>query len=381
MNSELSNGSFPLVLQGEGAGACARRIIFRYSWWDSVFVLLAILHAWLLLNFPSVLLIGIGMWWNANTISHNFIHLPFFTSRGGNRIFSICLSLLLGLPQTLWKQRHLAHHAEVQCRPLFTHQLAIETCIIAALWLSLCALSPRFFLMTYLPGFALGLMLCSLQGAFEHLRGTTSHYSRWYNYLFFNDGFHVEHHAKPGEHWTHLPRLKQSKARSSRWPAVLRWLELGHLNYLEGLALRFSWLRWFVLRSHEKAFGKLLPANLQRILIVGGGYFPRTALILQKLAPDAHLTIIDASAENIRLAQSWLNGNVTYRHSFFESNGSAEELHDLMVFPLAFDGDRQTIYSRPPARHVLVHDWLWHRHGRGVRISSFLLKRLNLVSQ
>jgi len=35
---------------------------------------------------------------NSNTISHNFIHLPFFRSGGANRLYSFYLTLVLGFP-------------------------------------------------------------------------------------------------------------------------------------------------------------------------------------------------------------------------------------------------------------------------------------------
>jgi hypothetical protein len=54
---------------------------------------------------------------------------------------------------------------------------------------------------------------------------------------------------------------------------------------------------------------------------------------------------------------------------------------DLIVIPLSFQGDRQAIYRRPPARAVVVHDWLWRRRGRGRIVSTALLKRLNVVRQ
>src|SRR2546430_13094789 len=40
----------------------------------------------------------------------------FFRSATINRLFSAALSVLLGIPQTLWRERHLAHHAEVSWR-------------------------------------------------------------------------------------------------------------------------------------------------------------------------------------------------------------------------------------------------------------------------
>ena len=52
---------------------------------------------------------------------------------------------------------------------------------------------------------------------------------------------------------------------------------------------------------------------------------------------------------------------------------------DLVVLPLAFDGDRDAIYAHPPAPVVVVHDWIWRRRGEGYVVSFLLLKRLNLV--
>jgi len=52
---------------------------------------------------------------------------------------------------------------------------------------------------------------------------------------------------------------------------------------------------------------------------------------------------------------------------------------DLLIVPLAFDGDRPAIYARPPAAAVIVHDWIWRRRGVGCVVSIALLKRINLV--
>jgi hypothetical protein len=52
---------------------------------------------------------------------------------------------------------------------------------------------------------------------------------------------------------------------------------------------------------------------------------------------------------------------------------------DLLVIPLAFDGDRRALYERPPASAMLVHDWIWRRRGSSAVVSRLLLKRLNLV--
>jgi hypothetical protein len=119
--------------------------------------------------------------------------------------------------------------------------------------------------------------------------------------------------------------------------------------------------------------------NVRRVAIVGGGLFPRTALILQRLLPEAELTIIEANSGNLQTARRYLNGKVRLAHEFFDGGPDLDV--DLLVVPLAFVGDRAVIYRRPPAPAVLVHDWLWQRRGTGVVISFPLLKRLNLVTR
>ena len=48
-------------------------------------------------------------------------------------------------------------------------------------------------------------------GSYQHRGDTTQDsvgiYSPWYNFLFFNAGYHQEHHHRPGVHWTKLPEL------------------------------------------------------------------------------------------------------------------------------------------------------------------------------
>src|SRR5205814_479604 len=100
--------------------------VLRHSKWDALLIGLAILQAVVLVSWPSGVLIALGMWWGANTIAHNFIHRPFFVSRQLNRIFSFYLSLLLGIPQSLWRSRHLAHHADRDWKLKLTPQLLVE---------------------------------------------------------------------------------------------------------------------------------------------------------------------------------------------------------------------------------------------------------------
>lgn len=368
--------------------------LLRHSSWDGMLIALSLVQAALLLTVPSVPLVAIGLWWNANTISHNFIHLPFFRSRGLNIVFSIFLSTLLGIPQSLWRARHLRHHRESTARAN-THRRApievsrlwvIEIAAIAIVWSASAFFAPRTFFLLYLPGWAMGLGLCQLQGHFEHARGTTSHYGRLYNVPFFNDGYHVEHHQRPGEHWTKLARQRARASCSSAWPPVLRWIEYltapAWLNGLERLVLRSRSLQKFVLARHERAFRRMLPTSfpIRRVTIVGGGLFPRTALVIRRLLPDAKLRVVDSDVGNLDIARAFLDGaNVEFVHRAY-GPGMRDDA-DLLVIPLAFIGDRRRIYEHPPAPVVLVHDWMWSTKSESACVSWLLFKRLNLVRQ
>src|SRR5688572_13472423 len=126
--------------------------------WDALLVVLALAQGGLLLAWPSIPLIAVGLWWNANSVSHNFIHRPFFRTRALNAIFSCYLSLLLGFPQSFWRARHLAHHfAESRQRDrLDLRLLPLDLGAVFAIWGALFVFSPLFALTVYLPGFLIG---------------------------------------------------------------------------------------------------------------------------------------------------------------------------------------------------------------------------------
>jgi hypothetical protein len=347
--------------------------------WDPLLTTLALAQGALLLAVPVLPVIALGLWWNSNTVSHYALHRPVFRCRPLNLMFSLYLSLLLGVPQCYWRGRHLAHHAGVPHRLRWGPQLVVQTAGVVLLWGSLAFCAPAWFLTAYVPGYALGLALCWVHGHYEHVRGTVSHHGWVYNWLFLNDGYHVEHHAHPGEHWTRLPLHVDPTIPASRWPAVLRWLDNCSLDGLERLVLRSRWLQQFVCSKHERAFRRLLPhlTDVRRVAIVGGGLFPRTLRVLQKLLPGASFTLIDCSRENLDVASPFLAGDVEIRHAWYAREAVAD--FDLVVFPLAFRGDREGLYARPPARIVVIHDWLWRCRGCGTVVSLLLLKRLNLV--
>ena len=160
--------------------------------------------ALLLLRVPAGSpVVAVGLWWNSNTVAHHFIHRPFFRSRSLNVLFALlpqrparhpAVDLARPAPRPP-RRRRLAAAAE----PAAGRRGAAGAGPVGVL---LAALAAWFFLTAYLPGYALGLGLCWLHGHYEHARGTISHHGRLYNLLFLNDGYHVEHHARPGAHWT-----------------------------------------------------------------------------------------------------------------------------------------------------------------------------------
>jgi hypothetical protein len=110
---------------------------------------------------------------------------------------------------------------------------------------------------------------------------------------------------------------------------------------------------------------------------VGGGLFPRTALLLRELLPSAQLTILDANPGNLETARRFLGASAEYRHDRYILGSPLAA--DLAVIPLCFEGDHAAIYNEPPSPAVLLHDWVWRRRGCGTVVSWFLLKRLNMV--
>jgi hypothetical protein len=353
----------------------------RNSKWDALLVGLAVIQGIVVLGWPSIPVIALGLWWNCNTISHYFIHLPFFRQRFWNRCFAAYQSLLLGVPQRLWRDRHLAHHADVRWRWRWSGELAGEAGLVLALWTVLLLAVPEFFIRVYLPGYVLGMCLCLLQGYFEHSRGTTSHYGRLYNSLFFNDGYHVEHHSHPSTHWRVLPKRRAVGACASRWPAALRWVECINLEMLERFVLHSKRLQSFVVARHRAAFESLLRqeerAGVRSVAIVGGGLFPRTALVLQKVLPHCALTVVEENPAHIAMARRCLAHGVEYVLAHYDEKFPRR--FDAVVIPLAFRGVRAEVCATRTGTTFFVHDWIWRRERTSEVVSWLLLKRLNRI--
>src|SRR5438093_5528432 len=108
--------------------------------------------------------IAIGVWWNANTVSHLFIHRPFFRSRSANAAFAVFLSAVMGFPQSVWRDRHMAHHAGRAYRFRMSGETRLQVAVVLALWIAACVIAPGFFVATYVPGYLGALLLCAFYG-------------------------------------------------------------------------------------------------------------------------------------------------------------------------------------------------------------------------
>jgi hypothetical protein len=207
-----------------------------------------------------------------------------------------------------------------------------------------------------------------------------SHYGALYNRLWFNDGHHVEHHERPGAHWTELP-ARRARGNTSELPPFLRFLPIPRLlGVLERMPLASSFVRRAMVAVHREALRAAIATPPRSVAIVGGALFPRTVLALRALYPNVRLTVIDASAESIAIARAHLGARadgVEFIAATYDPR--VHDHHELVVFPLAYVGDRDALYPRGRARR-LIHDWAWRARGdRGVLVSLFLLKRLNVV--
>lgn len=202
---------------------------------------------------------------NYQCTAHNFLHNPFFASGFLNRVFSAINSLGIGLSQALYRCHHMHHHkynnddidpktgttldqtstyrfSKVPGKEenvfLYTfgsffrqdtgfligeakrHRcmgvVLFETLVVLAYWSALCFLSWRGFVFFLLPSWYLGQCAAYWENYMEHhgalpgnrMTDSVSCYSPLYNFVWFNNGYHQEHHYRPQVHWTQVPTLR-----------------------------------------------------------------------------------------------------------------------------------------------------------------------------
>jgi len=211
------------------------------------------LHLWgLVLNLViNVFLIGT----NYQCVAHNFIHLPFFKNKNLNSMFSVMNSIGLGLPQSAYRLHHLHHHRHNN-RPeedesstrrfgkdgkdenIFTYSILgifrtdilaliqnaakgsvlvyVEVISIAAFLGILSLINWKLTLGLVLPTYFLGQVFALWENYCEHhhadpydrKRDSVSCYNRLYNLVWFNNGYHQEHHFSPQVHWTQIDQVR-----------------------------------------------------------------------------------------------------------------------------------------------------------------------------
>jgi fatty acid desaturase len=206
---------------------------------------------------------------NINGLAHNFIHNPFFRSSLVNRLFSLANSVACCFSQTYYDVVHMQHHKGNSDRPgengetidwlsIYKHghdgeaenpwtyvflsffrdnpaaikrELSkrgrgdliwgnIELAAFASVLLVMCLLNWRYVICFFLPFFYLGHCFSYLNGYFRHygadpdkpIAWGVSSYGRIYNWIFFYNGYHAEHHFRPKVHWTKMERFHESIA-------------------------------------------------------------------------------------------------------------------------------------------------------------------------
>jgi hypothetical protein len=266
--------------------------------------------------------------------------------------------------------------------------------------------APSFLYLGYLPGVILGLCLCQMQGHFEHrINGIkapqgASFYNSAYNFIFFNDGYHVEHHMNPKAHWSQHKNqnLKTIEYPGNVFPPILGWLGSLHWTFnkmqayilikLENQIFHFPKLQSRIIANHKQAVAKLMfqyqvPVP-SKICVIGGGGFPRSVILLRQLYPSAKIMVVDKCLNNLAIAKRHLQNQNHALERIQLCNGLAASTHlsiyDLVLVPLGFNGDKKSLFttSLHTSKTVfLLHAWMWHSGEKGIRVSWWLLKRIN----
>ena len=216
----------------------------------------------LILGFVYALMVNA----NINGIGHNFIHNPFFRSKLLNRLFGVTQSIACCFSQTYYNAVHMQHHKGNADRPdengetidwisiykhghdgepenpwsyvflsFFRDDVGairrdlrkrrngdlfwgnIELAAFATTLLVMFLFNWRYVIFYFLPFFYLGHCFSYLNGYYRHYGANpdkpiawgVSSYGKIYNWLFFYNGYHAEHHFRPKVHWTKMEAFRQ----------------------------------------------------------------------------------------------------------------------------------------------------------------------------
>jgi len=233
--------------------------LLHLAYFFALFFLYPYLPLWVMLVLGFVYSLMVNA--NINGVGHNFIHNPFFRSPLLNRFFGIAQSVACCFSQTYYDAVHMQHHIGNADRPdenvdtvdwisIYKHghdgepenpwsyvflsffrddvgtirkelrkrgarELMwgnIELAAFATTLFVMFLFNWRYIIFYFLPFFYLGHCFSYLNGYYRHYGANpdkpvawgVSSYGKIYNWLFFYNGYHAEHHFRPKVHWTKM---------------------------------------------------------------------------------------------------------------------------------------------------------------------------------
>jgi fatty acid desaturase len=257
--------------------------LFHLAYFFAMFFLYPRTPLWvmLIMGFLYALMINA----NINGLAHNFVHNPFFRSPLLNRLFGVLNSVAACFSQTYYDAVHMRHHRgnsdrqdesgeTVDWLSIYRHghdgeaenpwsyvflsffrdnpaavrkELRkrgnddviwgnVELASVAIVLLTMLFFNWRYVLFFFLPFFYLGHCFSYLNGYFRHYGANpdkpiawgVSSYGKLYNWIFFYNGYHAEHHFRPKVHWTKMEAFQRQIAEIQRQEGV-RVIEHAHM--------------------------------------------------------------------------------------------------------------------------------------------------------
>lgn len=241
--------------------------MFKHHKLDSILVLISLLQVSLLVIpffFPlsygqlSLLVIinAFLVGTNYQCVAHNFIHNPFFKSSTLNKLFSLLNSFGIGMPSSAYRIHHLEHHRHNNrpdkddtstfkygkygqeeniilyssigiirtdipelCKIACKHSTLVlaEVLLMVIFVVGLSLLNWKLFLGYVMTSYLIGQFFALWENYCEHhhadyndrKRDSVSCYNSVYNFLWFNNGYHQEHHYAPTLHWSQITSVKE----------------------------------------------------------------------------------------------------------------------------------------------------------------------------
>jgi len=239
--------------------------LFHLFYFFALFYLYSRTPLWIMLILGFIYALMVNA--NINGVGHNFIHNPFFRWPLLNRLFSLCQSVACCFSQTYYDAVHMRHHKgnsdrqdetgdTIDWLSIYRHghegeaenpwsyvflsffrdnpaairgELKkrnnadaiwgnIELGAFVTVLIVLALFNWRYVVFYFLPFYYLGHCFSYLNGYFRHYGANpdkpiawgVSSYGKLYNWLFFYNGYHAEHHFRPKVHWTRMERFRRS---------------------------------------------------------------------------------------------------------------------------------------------------------------------------